>query len=83
MEDFRAGVLAIGGKVVERPGGLLAIIEGSNSRGRGDEKGLKDSDCKWFRSGGRPYEWLDNGRLPSCSDIYSYPFLRWLFQIFY
>ena len=45
-EDLRGRALGIGGKVVERPGGDLAIIEGSNSLGRGDENGLNDSDCR-------------------------------------
>lgn len=45
-ESLRGRGLGIGGRVVERPGGDRDIIEGRSSRGRGEENGLKDSDCR-------------------------------------
>lgn len=40
MDDFLGLGLCMGGKVVDRPGGERAIIEGSSSRWRGEWKEL-------------------------------------------
>jgi hypothetical protein len=42
-DDFRGRDLGTGGRVVDLPGGDLAIIDGNSSRGRGEGKELNDS----------------------------------------
>lgn len=81
IEDFRGllpfsflcidSFLCSGGKVVERPGGECAIIEGSNSRGLGEWNGGIDCLLRWFWMGGSSIEGRIGGRLTSFSEALS------------